>query len=575
LAGVAAWFLKPAPATVSAMRNPMRFSINLPDGAQIGFIQAEVAISRDGKMICYLGANPSGVWQLYLHRLDQTTFEPIAGTEGASSPAFSPDGRWIAFNSAASKICKISIAGGVPEELSQNQIQTRGIAWPVDDTLYAGRIGAGIIRVPASGGEFVPVTVIDTAAGELSHRFPQLLPGGDAILYTVKPSNITSFNEALIAVERIGSGKRKILIRGATYARYVPSGQILFVRGGAIYAQPFDVKELEVHGAPVVVAQGGWMFDGSGEACVAFSDDGMLIYAPQVLSLSDQVKLSWMDRKGVVTPLFDTTRWYATGVLSPDGQRVAIGINAANDDIWVYQIGRSILTRVTFGGGNNDNPIWTADGRSIVYSAEKWGKPNLYRKPWDGSGSEERLTSSPNLQIPASFNPDGSALAYNENGDIWILPFDSAGRPGTPHQFLSTQADEYGGLFSPDGRWLAYQSNESGKFEVYVVAYPKREGKWQISNGGGVLFTWSRTGKELFYFVGPSLMAVDVATAGTFDVSVPHKLVDLPATINPRDISLDGQKFLSLTAKGAQLTCGRLDVITNWLETVKDKLEKQ
>jgi serine/threonine-protein kinase len=576
VAGIAAWILKPSsPSSAGAALNPMRLSINLPEAFPLANTQAEVAISRDGKMLCYVGATASGVSQLFLHRLDQTTFEPIAGTDAAVSPAFSPDGRWIAFNNVAGKICKISIAGGVPEELSPAQIQTRGITWPTDDTLYAGSIGAGIFRVAAAGGDLVPATVIDTAAGELSHRFPQILPGGTAILYTVKPSNITSFNEALIAVERLGSGKRKILIRGATYARYVPSGQLLFVRGGAIYAQPFDVEALEVRGAPVVVAQGGWMFDGSGEASIALSDDGMLIYAPLVLSLSDQVKISWMDRKGTVTPLFDTTRWYATVSLSPDGQRVAVGLNAANDDIWVYQIGRNIMTRVTFGGGNNDFPIWTPDGRSVVYSAEKYGKPNLFRKPWDGSGSEERLSSSPNLQVPYSFTPDGSALSYNEGGDIWILPFDSVGKPGTPYKFLSTQADEFGGIFSPDGHWLAYNSNESGKTEVSVVAYPKREGKWQISDGGGALLAWSRSGKELFYFSGASLMAVDIATTGTFDFSVPHKLVDLPATIAPKDISLDGQKFLSLTAKGALLTCGRLDVITNWLETVKDKLDKQ
>jgi Tol biopolymer transport system component/predicted Ser/Thr protein kinase len=571
-AGAAVWFLQ-RPGETVASNPPMRLSINLPENAPLSSGQGEVALSRDGKTLVYVGALPNGRGQLYLHHMDQPGAVPIPGTEGGLSPAFSPDGQWVAFNAQNGKICKVSITGSVPEELCPAQVLTRGITWPTAETIYAGLISGGIVRVPASGGPMEPVTKVDSAAGELSHRFPQLLPDGKSIIYTVKLSNIASFDEALIVAERIGGGGRKVLVRGGTYGRYLPTGQIMFVRNGKIYAQDFDAAQLEVRGAPVEVAEGGWMLGGSGESVVAVSDAGLMVFAPVTLGVSDQFSIGWIDRTGAVTPLSDTLRWYNAALLSPDGQRIGLGINAANDDIWVYQIARGVLTRLTFGGGNNDFPIWSPDGKYLVYSAEKGGKPNLFRKAWDGSGVEQRLTKSPNLQIPVSFSPDGKMLAYDEGGDIWLLPVDSSGG-GTPRPFIQSPAQEVGGLFSPDGRWVAYQSNESGKDEVYVAGYPNREGKWQVTSGGGILYCWTKDGSELLFFANGAIQGVRVLPGTTFDFSQPQKLFNVPSNVLVWDVSPDGRRFLALVSKNKTATLPRLDVLTDWLATVGDKLQK-
>jgi Tol biopolymer transport system component len=298
-----------------------------------------------------------------------------------------------------------------------------------------------------------------------------------------------------------------------------------------------------------------------------------MVFAPATLGVSDQYSLGLIDRAGAITSVSDTTRWYNAAFFSPDGGRIALGINAANDDIWIYQTARGVLTRLTFGGGNNDYPVWSPDGKFVYYAAEKAGKPNICRKAWDGSGVEERLTKSPRVQIPFSFTPDGRTLSYNEGGDIWLLPVDSAAA-GTPRPFIQSAAEEVGGVFSPDGRWMAYQSNESGKPEVYVVAYPKREGKWQVSNGGGLLFAWSRDGRELFFLSGATMQSVTVVAGATFDYSLPRKVLDLPSNVVVWDVTPDGQRFLSLVSKNKTLTFPRLDVITDWLGTVSDKLKK-
>ena len=554
----------------AAPRPSMRFSIDLTAVAAATPYESELAFSRDGKALVYMGAIAGGSWQLYYHRMDQLGSVPIPGTERAISPAFSPDGQWVAFNAPTQKILKTSVSGGVPEELSSTQITTRGITWPSDDVLYAGSLSGGIVRLSASGGPLEPVTLIDSASGELSHRFPQLLPGGKAIIYTVKQNNIASFDEATIVAERLGSRERRVLVRGGTYGRYEPTGQLFWVRNGAIMAQTFDADRLEVRGAPVTLEKGGWMFTGSGEACLAFSEAGTMVFGPLTLDEAFQSSISWMDRSGVLTSQFDTLRWYNTMLLSPDGQKVAVGINAANDDIWLYQMARGVLSRLTFGGGNNGNPIWSPDGKYIVYAAEKGRVPNLYRKPWDGSGGEERLAASGRVQVPVSFTPDGKALAFNEGGDIWVLPMDS-GRPGMPKPFIHSPAEENGGIFSPDGRWISYISNESGKNEVYVTAFPKREGKWQISNGGGYVLFWSRDGKELFFVSGTSLMAVQVIAGATFDFSLPRKICEIPANVLLYDISPDGGRFLAIVTNAVQATLPRLEVVTDWFEPVKEK----
>jgi eukaryotic-like serine/threonine-protein kinase len=553
----------------------LRFLVDLPDNAPLygGAGGSGLAISPDGRYIVYL-AQTKNTFQLYLHRVDQMSSTPIPGTENAVDPVFSPDGQWVVFTAAQQKLVKVPILGGAPEVLCPAQGETRGICWTADNTILFGQVSSCIFRVSANGGTVEGVTRLDSAAGEISHRFPQLLPDGKTIIFTIKQNNITTFDEAVIVAQRIGSRERKILVRGGSFARYVPTGHLIYGRGKTIFAVPFDAERLEVKGPPVPVEEGILVNFASGGAYIDLSKNGIFVFAPLgTLSPYENLALSWMDRHGMTSPLFDTLRGYDRAGLSPDGQKIATDIGAANDDIWVYQIARGVLTRLTFGGGNNNFPVWSPDGKYVAYNSEKGNAPNIFRKPWDGSGAEERLTSSSTAQIPVSFTPDGKMLSFNQNGDIWILPLDSTGGRSDRDawSFIQSPAEESGGRFSPDGRWMAYTSNESGKNEVCVVAFPKREGKWQISNGGGIDPMWSRNGKELFYFNGSSLMVVNVLATNTFDSSVPRKVCEIPTNVSLWDISPDGQRFLAVDTRTQQMTLPRFEVVTEWFEAVKAK----
>ncbi len=547
----------------------MRFSIELPAAAPLHWSQAQsgIAVSPDGKYFVYTAEVPN-TSQLYLHRMNELASQPIPGTENSAEPTISPDGQWIAFNAAQERLTKISIFGGAPEVICPTNGQTRGIWWAEDNTIYFGHISSSIYRVPARGGVPEPVTVLDTAGGEISHRFPQLLPDGKTILFTIKKNDIASFDEAIIAAQRLGGGDRKILVRGGTYARYLPDGYLMYLRGSMIYAAPFDPERLELTGPPVPIEEGGWMNPGSGQANIGFSGDGLLVFAPSGPLSYDRFALAWMDRQGHMHPLLDTLRSYFSARVSPDGNKIVTDINAANDDVWLYQISRGTLTRLTFAGGNNNFPLWSPDGRYVVYNAEKGRAPNIFRRPWDGSGVEERLTDDPNTQTPLSFTPDGKMLSFEQNGDIWILPLDGNRKP---YPFITSPANEVGGIFSPDGKWMAYASNESGKFEIYVTAFPRREGNWQISNGGGTAPIWSRDGKELFFTNGASLMVVRITGGSTFDFSEPRKLCDIPPSTVVWDISPNGQYLLARVAQADNVTLPRLEVVTEWFQEVKEK----
>ena len=549
----------------------VRFIMDLAYNAPLAGVSGGLAVSPDGRYLVYTAGIPNGR-QLYLHRLDQLTSQPIPGTENSREPAFSPDGQWIVFNSADQKLVKVSILGGAPEVLCLIQGQTRGITWCEDNTILFGVVSDAIFRVPATGGTPVAVTTLDSTSGEISHRFPQLLPDGKTVIFTIKQNNITTFDDAIIATQRIGTGERKILVRGGTFGKYLPTGHLIYLRSNTVYTVPFNAERLEVSGSPALIEEGCWTNSGSGTAHIDVSKNGTLVFAPSTAdAMLNNNSVAWMDRKGTMHPLIDTLRGYTTAALSPDGKKIAVGINAANNDIWVYHIARGLLTRLTFGGGNNDFPIWSPDSKYVIYSAEKGKFPNIFRKPWDGGGNEERLSSSPKTQIANSFTPDGKTLSFDQDGDIWILPLDPNGISSEqkPSPFVQTPANEGGGLFSPDGRWLAYMSNESGKNEVYVSAFPKHAGKWQISNGGGAGMIWSRNGKELFFQNGSSLMVVDVKAAATFDYSVPRKLCDVPASVFIQDISLDGKQFLVTILHSQQSTLQRLEVVTEWFEKVK------
>ena len=567
---VLGWQIWKGGRTVSQL--PMHLAVDLrPYTASAGYGQGNtgLAISRDGRYVAYTGG-PQSNPQIFLRRLDQNTVEPLAGTNGSLELCFSPDGDWIAF-AADNKIKTLSIHGGAPQSLCTTQGVTRGMDWAADGNIYFGVITEGVYRIASGGGTPELVTYLDSTNAEISDRYPQLLPDGKTVLFTIKQNTITSFSDALIAVEKIGSRDKKVVLHGGSYARYVPTGHIVYLHGDYAFAAPFDIDKLEVTGPPVQLFEGGWLNEGSGAGELSFSAGGTLVYAPSGAAVFTNIALDWMNRQGKVRPLVDSLRPYYGAALSPDGEKLAVSISAANDDIWIYQIKRGIMTRLTFGGGNSDNVIWSPDGQYVVYYSEKGKVPNIFRKRWDGSAPEERLTQSPHAQTPESFTPDGKYMSFNEDGDIWILPMTGDRKPWA---FLQTPAFEGNTSFSPDGQWISYVSDESGKPEVYVAPFPNHNGKWQISTGGGTGAEWTRDGKQLIYLSGNALMAVDVTTKGKFDYSTPKLICAMPpSSIGPFDISPDGKEFIIGVTDNEKFTLDHMNVVVNWFDELKAKVE--
>jgi len=345
----------------------------------------------------------------------------------------------------------------------------------------------------------------------------------------------------------------------------------MYARGSSIYAVPFDPVAIETKGTPLPLEEGGMLNPLSGDANYSVSNSGTLVYAPLGSFSGVNASLTWVDRQGNNAPLLDTSRAYADGTLSPDDQKLAMTIRAANDDIWVYQLNRGTLTRITFGGGNSDFPVWTPDGKRVVYASERGKSIKLFSKPWDGSGSEERFGESLNLDGASweSISPDGKMVAYGQQGDIWIMALDNSRKP---QRFIVSPAAEFSPSFSPDGRWLSYISNESGQNEVYVVPFPQRDGKYQISTRGAFYSRWQPDGKTIIYLTGNEVMEVDVRLSPSFDFSPPRKIIDLPQSWNGFwDVSSDGKKFIIGIAKSGEIQAAQVNIVVGWFEELKKK----
>lgn len=477
------------------LRPLARLDVDLGPDVSLGSIAGpDEIISPDGTRIVYVSQA-----RLFTRRLDQPNATELVGTSGAYAPFFSPDGQWVAFFTAG-KLEKISVEGGSAIALC-DVLNGRGGSWGEDGNILAALKGAGgLSRIPSAGGPPAPVT--DLQNGEATNRWPQILPGGKAILFTANPT-VGEFDEANIEVMSLVDHRRKTLVRGGTFGRYLPSGHLVYVNRGTLFAVPFDVDRLEVHGTPAPVldqidynaVQGSAQFD--------FSQVGTLIYRSGGAG-GGLLTVAWLDGAGKTQPLLAKPGNYGRPSISPDGQRLALEVTeGSGTDIWLYDPQRDTMTRLAFTG-NANTPVWNPDGRYIAFRETGGG---MYVIRSDGSGQPQSLTQSKNIQIPWSFAPDGKRLAFYETDsiasfDLWTVPLeiDDAGlRAGEPEVFLKTPADERTPSFSPDGRLLAYVSNESGTFQVYVRAFPDKGGKWQISNTGGWQPIWSRTGHELFF----------------------------------------------------------------------------
>jgi serine/threonine-protein kinase len=584
LVGVAAiatsvtwWMMRPEAARLA------RFAI-VPPAAQPLALQGndrDIAITPDGNHIVYRSGRDTQV-RLMIRDVNHLDATPLTSTDGARSPFVSPDGRWIGF-AAVGELKKVSITGGPAITICKLPSTLRGAAWGEDDRIIFAT-GGGLLSVPAGGGEPKVVTKPDSIRGEAgdNHLYPALIPGTRTVLFTITGAGAADTMQ--IASQDLVTGDRKILIRGGSQPEYLSTGHIVYGINGTLRVVRFDPAE-GVVGDPVpVIDQVATTV--SGAANFAVSREGTLVYVPGRAGLSVLGLLRalvWVDRQGGEEPLTVPPRPYADARISPDGQRAAFEISDQNDDIWTLDFARGALTRQTFESAEEETPRWSPDGTWLAYSATRGAQRTVFRRRADGSGTDEPLWTAQNHSHVTDWTTDGRALILDATvggvaggqNDVFMLSVEGN---RTPKALVQTRFNEQGASLSPDGRWLAYCSDESGQREVFVQSFPSLQGKWQVSVGGGCQPVWSKKGDELFYRGQGAMHAVRVGAGATFVPGAPQRLfADRFYTKGQGhtgyDITADGKRFLMVkdveAAQKPDATPASLVVVLNWAEELK------
>ena len=550
----------------------MKLSVSLPDGARL-VTEAfpALALSPLGTHLVYVAQRDASP-RLYLRQLDTFETREIPGTEDALSPFFSPDGQWIGF-AAQGKLKKVSITAGQPIVLADSPVLFGG-TWGPDDTIVFAATDVGLSRVSSSGGPVTQVTTLDGKTGEGGHLWPEFLPDGKSILLTVGTAG-TNMERARIVLQPLAGGPRRTLVQSGTNPHYLPSGHIVYSVAGTVMAVPFDLATGTVTGTGVPVLDGVAQTP-LGAAQLSASPTGALAYVPGGVR-SPMRALVWLDRRGQATPLPLPPRPYWSPRLSPDGRRIAVGIEGATHDVWVSDVERDTLTRLTFGS-DNYLPVWSPDGTRIAFQSNRTGPWNIFWAPVDRSSSEEQLVGSEDTPVPSSFSPDGQTLTYfamnpQTSADVWLV---SVNQPRTPRPFVNTSAIEASPEVSRDGRWIAYQSNQSGRDEVYVQRFPDGGRLLQVTTGGGLYPRWSRDGRELFFWTGTALGVVSVEAGDEFRHSNPRELFKttfaVVAPSAPYDVAPDGQRFVFIRDDSRQLGPTQVNFVQGWLEELSRRV---
>jgi serine/threonine-protein kinase len=488
-----------------------RFSVPLPAAASsfnVGGIT--IAMSPDGSRIAYIGRDDHGVVQLYRRSLDQIEPAPIPGTRGASQPFFSPDGQWLGFL-VQNKLQKVALAGGPPLTICNVDSGFGGAAWGSGDIIVLAT-NPGLRQVPGAGGEPTAVTRLDSARGDVSHLWPDFLPDGKTVLFTIRGRDGVD----RLAAAKLAGGAVTRFTQAGSNPHYVTTGHVTLANSdGTIISVPFDARRVAIAGAAVPVAE-AVPVGGGGVAKMGVSRSGSFAYAGGSAGARSIVLV---DRHGVAQAITTELREYASPRVSPDGRRIAVDLSERNGSkLWIWDIAQKTLTPLAFDN-SAIRPIWTPDGRRLAYTRNDVG--DIFQVAADGSAPPESLLGMPGRQLADAWTPDGRTLFYHENNaattrnDIMYVSLDSA---RVRHVFLQTPADEFGPVVTPDGRWVAYTSDESSRAEVYVRSFPEPGGKVQVSLDGGDEARWSRDGRELFYRSGDRLMAAEVQSRPTFSV---------------------------------------------------------
>ncbi len=523
------------------------FTVPAGDSLQVGVTPA-LALSRTGNLLVYVGRHRK-VTRLLLQAASGGQPRLLAGTEGAANPFFSPDGRWVGFfadgklkkllleppNSAPTVICDASAP--------------RGASWGDDGRIvFAIARRVELLRVSAEGGEPQPVTR-PTDQEDFGHRWPQVLTGGKTALFAIDRG--AGFDNARMAALSLETGEIRLLIEGGTSPHYV-AGHVVYAREHTLFAARFDVTSLKVTGPSTPVLSDVAMTAFNGVAHVSIANNGSLAYISRNVPEAQRT-LVWVDRKGTAKPLTAVKHAYYAPRLSPDGAKLAFVLQKPTYEVWTYDLKSDRFTRLSEPGVDADSPTWSRDGR-LTFTAKTSGSFNVFRRAADGSGPQEQLLKSRSFDFPSAWSPDGRTLAFGRyyppsGWDIWVL-----GPGSQAHPWIRAAGHQGGATFSPDGRWMAYISTESGRSEVYVQPYPGPGDRRRVSSAGGRGPVWSPNGRELFYHEGQKLMSVRVRTTPTFSYGPPTTLLegsyvaDDPGVPN-YDVALDGKKFIMVRSE--------------------------
>lgn len=555
-------------------REPTRLSIPLPTGEAIGLHgPPALALAPDGQHLVYALAR-NGVSQLHLRAMDRFESTPMPGTEGGEAPFLSPDGQWVGYF-ADRKLKKVALGGGTPVTLADAE-NALGASWGDDGFIvFSSKDQGGLFRVPASGGTPEPLTQLDEAAGELKHLWPQVLPGSRAVLFTIWPT--AGLEQARVATIPLTKGAApSTILTQASYARFLPGGHVVFTRKSLLMAATFDPDRPDHAGEPAGVFDGVTVDWFTGAAQLATAANGSLVYVPGTHEVPAHT-LVRIGRDGVERPLPTPPRPFMNLDVTRDGRRVVATIHeGTGSDLWSADIDRGALTRLTFEA-HNIEPAWAPDGKTVTFASSRAGPYNLYSVSVDGSRQVTRLLESPRNQYPEGWSADGRLLLFSElrpetGSDLWVLTAGThEARP-----LLNSRFEERAGALSPDSRFLAYESNESGRGEVYVRPYPELTPQVRVSSEGGMAPRWSRDGRELYFATGDSLMAVNVSLAPEPRAGPPRRLFPVKGYLNGFTYALaaEGEGFVALRG-GKDAGPPQINVVLDWSSELRRLLERK
>ncbi len=561
-----------------------RASIPVPEAEAVvaGFQMGAIALSPDGRTLAFCAQRDYST-RLYLRPLDADKSTVVPNSDGAHNPFFSPDGQWVGFF-AREKLMKAFVGGGEPLELFP-ATQDRGGDWLEDGTIVLAPSTADpLMRLSSSGGAAAAITELDTTRNERTHRWPCALPGGEWVLFTAGRSDRPAdYDQALVCAVSVKTRERRDVITGASMAKYSPSGHLILGLGSTLYATTFDLKTMKAGGAPVPMLQGVLNTFGSGNVQFDVARDGTLAFLPSSPEF-DITELVWIDRSGNVTPIPAPPQPYRVPRVTPDGKLIVVclGSQLLRSDIWSYEIETARLNRLTFDQ-RSLQPVLSPRGTDLAYWCLAGGLSINIRSVEQGATPHAIVHTLRTARQPTAITPDGREVLFDLFGepksDIMITPLDGS---AAPRAFFQDDYAQWGAVISPDARWLAFVSNESGRHEVYVRSWSNPSARWQVSSQGGLTPVWARDSSELFYVRGGMLIAVPVDRASpTFSAGASKELFQMPTAYDvPKetpnyDVAPGGQRFLTTRVAHPEAALRRVDLVFNWSEEVRRAVAKK